>query len=167
MQVRTTTTKGDQANATPTGRSSPSSPGRRRSVWTTGAVAAGVAASMNIAIWLLGRGFDVRFVVPGRDGGSPIDVELFAVLASTVVPIAVGTALFAGALRRGRRWPRRVLWAAAVVAVGSLAMPLSADADGATTALLAAMHVVAGATFVVAMDSVLGAAQVQSRKGTK
>ena len=76
-------------------------------------------------------------------------------------------ALFAGALRRGRRWPRRVLWAAAVVAVSSLAMPLSADADGGTTAMLAAMHVVAGATFVVAMEPALGPTQVRSRKGTK
>lgn len=157
------TTEGIKPNVT-SGRSRP---GGRRSVWTTGAVAAAVAASVNIVIWLVGRGFDVRFVVPGRDGGSPIDVGLFAVLASTVVPIAVGTALFAGALRRGRRWPGRVLWAAAVVAVGSLALPLSADADGGTTAMLSAMHVVAGATFVVAMESVLGAAQVQSRKRTK
>lgn len=163
MQVATTT-KGDKPNATPSGRWSP---GRRRSVWRTGAVAAAVAASVNIAFWLLGRGLDLRFVVPGRDGGSPIDVGLFAVLATTVVPIAVGTALFAGALRRGRRWPQRLLWAAAVAAVGSLAMPLSADADGGTTAMLAAMHVVAGATFVVAMESVLGAAQMRSRKGTK
>ena len=48
-----------------------------------------------------------------------------------------------------RRWVRAVLVAAALVAVVSAGAPLSAAQDTATGVLLATMHLVTGATFLV------------------
>ena len=48
-----------------------------------------------------------------------------------------------------RRWVRAVLVAAALVAVVSAGAPLSPAQDTATGVLLATMHLVTGATFLV------------------
>lgn len=143
----TTTTTMNSDTPRHSGRA-PAPPRHRIGLW--GAGAAGVAVASNLVVWLIGRAADVGFVVPGRGGGSPVEVGAPEVTLTTVLPFAAGTALFAlGA--RSRRSRRAVLTAAVVVAVGSAAMPLSLDTDAWTRVLLATMHLITGAVFVAAL----------------
>ena len=146
MTAPTTTTRPDAA------RRAETAPVRlRRSIWMRGALATAVTTACNLTLWLIGRAADVGFVVPGRNGGSPVEVGPPHVVLSTVLPFVAGTAVFALVGTRSRRWRRAVLSAAALLTVASLAMPLSLDTDAWTRTLLAAMHLVTGAVFVSAM----------------
>jgi hypothetical protein len=66
-----------------------------------------------------------------------------------LLTFAVGTGLLALAVRRSRRWVRALLVAAALFAMVSAGAPLSAARDTATGVLLATMHLVTGAAFLV------------------
>ena len=76
-------------------------------------------------------------------------VGIVAVVLTTLLTFAVGSGLLALAARRSRRWVRAVLIAAALVAVVSAGAPLSAAQDTATGVLLATMHLVTSAAFLV------------------
>lgn len=118
-----------------------------------GVVGSVVAIALNLVLWLIGRVADVSFVVPGRGGGSPVEVAAPHVVLTTLVPFAAGLALFALVGSRSRRWRLGILALAVLVTVGSLAMPLRLDTDAWTRTLLAAMHLLTGAVFVSAMAS--------------
>jgi hypothetical protein len=76
-------------------------------------------------------------------------VGIVSIVLTTLLAFAVGSGLLALAARRSRRWVRAVLTAAALVAVVSAGAPLSAAQDTATGVLLATMHLVTGAAFLI------------------
>jgi hypothetical protein len=119
-------------------------------------VAAGAAGAtlVNAALWAGGRAADVSFLV-SPPAGDPFQVGVVLVVLTTLLAFAVGSGLLALAARRSRRWVRAVLVAAALLAVVSAAGgPLPAADDLATGVLLAAMHLVTGAAFLVTVSRV-------------
>jgi hypothetical protein len=87
-----------------------------------------------------------------EDAASQVGIAL--VVVATLVAFAAGAGLLALAARRSRRSVRAVLVTAAVVAVVSASGPLSTAEDTATGALLAAMHLLTGAAFLVTASRV-------------
>ena len=120
-----------------------------RSLLQGAAVGASVATLVNAALWAGGRAADVSFSVNPATGDTATEVGIGAVVLTTLLTFAVGSGLLALAARRSRRWVRAVLVAAALVAVVSAAGPLSTAHDTATGVLLAAMHLVTGAAFLL------------------
>jgi Family of unknown function (DUF6069) len=118
-----------------------------RSLLQGAAAGAAVATLVNAALWAGGRAVDVSFLVSSAVGD--IQVGIVLVVLTTLLMFAIGSGLLALAARRSRRWVRAVLVAAAVFAVVSAGVPLSAAYDTAAGVLLAAMHLVTGATFLV------------------
>jgi hypothetical protein len=101
---------------------------------------------VNAALWGVGRAAGVSFAV-----SSPLvtQVGIVLVVLTTLLAFAVGSGLLALAVRRSRGWVRAVLVAAALVAVVSAGAPLSVAQDTATGVVLATMHLVTGAVFLV------------------
>jgi len=122
---------------------------RNRSALRVAAIGALAATVANVALWAGGRAADVGFLASPPVGDLTIQVGVVLVVLTTLLTFAVGWAVLALATRRSRRWVRVVMAAAAVVAVVSAGGPLSTAHDTATGALLAAMHLVTGAAFVV------------------
>jgi hypothetical protein len=117
-----------------------------RSLLHRSAAGAAAATLVNAALWTGGRAAGVSFMV---SSALMTQVGIVAVVLTTLVAFAVGSALLALAVRRSRRWVRAVLIAAALVAVVSAGAPVSAAQDTATGVLLATMHLVTGAAFLV------------------
>jgi Family of unknown function (DUF6069) len=117
-----------------------------RSLLQGSAAGATAATLVNAALWTGGRAVGVSFMV---SSAFMTQVGIVAVVLTTLLAFAVGLGLFALAARRSRRWVRAVLIAAALVAVVSAGAPLSAAQDTATGVLLATMHLVTGAAFMV------------------
>jgi hypothetical protein len=107
---------------------------------------AAAATLVNAALWAGGRAADVSFTV---SSALVSQVGIVLVVLTTLLTFAVGSGLLAAAARRSRRWVRAVLVAATLVAVVSAGAPLSAAQDTATGVLLATMHLVTGAAFLV------------------
>ena len=110
-------------------------------------VAGGAAAAIvNAALWAAGRAADVSFMV---SSAFMTQVGIVMIVLTTLLAFAVGSGLLALAARRSRRWVRAVVVAAALVAVVSASAPLSVAQDTATGVLLATMHLVTGAAFLL------------------
>lgn len=122
---------------------------RRRAV-----VSAALALVVNLALLGAGDLAGASFLVPDRGAeGALMQIGLVPVMLSTLVSLAAGLVLTALA---AARWPRAlpVLQALAVlVTLVSLAMPLSTDTDTGTRVVLAVMHLVVGAAYLVATRS--------------
>lgn len=123
----------------------------RASIWRRGAVAAVTASAVNAVVWGVGRANDVEFLVPSGAGGDATPVALSHVIVATVLIMAIGTGNAVLASSRSLRWFRRVLSAGVIVALVSAAAPLTLDTDTSTRFLLASMHLLAGAAFVVGL----------------
>jgi Family of unknown function (DUF6069) len=121
-------------------------PAQSRSLLRGSAVGAAAATLINAALWAGGRAADVSFAV---SSAFMTQVGIVSIVLTTLLAFAVGSGLLALAARRSRRWVRAVLIAAGVFAVVSAGAPLSAAQDTATGMLLAAMHLVTGAAFLV------------------
>ena len=119
---------------------------KSRSLLQRAAAGAAIATLVNVALWAGGRAADVSFMV---SGSLVTQVGILLVALTTLLTFAVGTGLLALAVRRSRRWVRALLVAAALFAVVSAGAPLSAAQDTATGVLLATMHLVTGAAFLV------------------
>jgi hypothetical protein len=124
-----------------------------RSLLGIAAAGAAIATLVNAAVWAGGRATDASFLVT-LPTGDIVQVGIVEVILKTVLAFAVGSGLLALAARRSHRWVRAVLVAAALVAVISTGGPLTNANDIATGVLLAAMHLVTGATFVVTASRV-------------
>lgn len=119
------------------------------------AAGAAVATIVNAALWAGGRAADVSFSVSPPLGDTATQVGVVLVVLTTLLMFAIGSGLLALAARRSRRWVRAVLVAAVLLAVVSAAGgPLPAADDLATGVLLAAMHLVTGAVFLVTASTV-------------
>ena len=123
-----------------------------RSLLPASAAGAAAATLVNAALWAVGRSAGVSFAV-----ASPLvtQVGIVLVVVTTLLAFAVGSGLLALAVRRSRGWVRAVLVAAALVAVVSAGAPLSVAQDTATGVLLATMHLVTGAVFLVTASRVV------------
>jgi hypothetical protein len=117
-----------------------------RSLLQGSAAGAAAATLMDAALWTGGRAAGVSFTV---SSAFMTQVGIVAVVLTTLLTFAVGSGLLALAARRSRRWVRAVLIAAALIAVVSAGAPLSVAQDTATGVLLATMHLVTGAAFLV------------------
>lgn len=119
-------------------------------VWRAGLIATGIAVAANLVLFLIAEAADVSFLVEIPNRGlqeiAPLSVVLF-----TAVPMALGTGVAAFAAPRMPHGLRAVQIAGAALAVASLAAPLSLDAPTATKLILGAMHVAAGAAFVLGL----------------
>lgn len=124
---------------------------RSRAVWRAGLAAAGIAAAANLAVFALtqaaGTQFRVRF--PGHQAAT--SVAAGDVLGASLGALAIGTAVTALWLCRFRHGLAAAQVTGAVIALLSLATPLSVHASAGTKAALAAMHLIAGTAFVAAM----------------
>ena len=127
---------------------------RSRSIRQVAAIGALAATVANVALWVGGRAADVGFLVSPLVGPPVMQVGLVSVVLTTLLAFAAGWAVLTLAARRSRQLVRVVTAAATVIAVVSTAGPLSTALDTATGVLLAAMHLITGATFLAAAATV-------------
>ncbi|WP_281354346.1 DUF6069 family protein [Phytoactinopolyspora halotolerans] len=92
---------------------------------------------------------DVSFSVTSPLNDTAFEVGIALIVSTTVLTFAAAVGLLALAARRSHRSVRILLIVAGVVAVVSATSPLSAADDTATGVLLATMHLVTGAAFLV------------------
>ena len=141
-----------------------------RSLLRGAAAGAAIATFVNAALWAGGRAADASFLVTLPLGDTE-QVGIVEVVLKTLLAFAVGSGVLALAARRSRRWVRAVLVAAGLFAVLSAGGPLSNAHDMATGVLLAAMHLVTGATFLVTASRVAASPAVNANRdrlyGTK
>jgi hypothetical protein len=104
-----------------------------------------VAALVNTALWAGGRAADVSFSATPPVGDSSMQVGIALIVPTTVLMFGIGAGLLAVAARRSRAW----VVAAALFTLASVSGPLSTADDTASGVLLALMHVVTGAAFLV------------------
>jgi hypothetical protein len=124
-----------------------------RSLFSIAATGAVVASLVNAAIWAAGRAADVSFSA-SPPVGSSMQVGLGLIVPTTLLMFGIGAGLLALASRRSSAWVRAVVIAAAVFALISISGPLSTADDTASGVLLALMHVVTGAAFLVTASRV-------------
>jgi hypothetical protein len=127
---------------------------RSRSTRRVAAISALATTVANVALWVGGRAADVGFLVSPLVGPPVMQVGAVSVVLTTLLAFAAGWAVLTLAARRSRQVVRVVMAAAAVIAVVSTAGPLSTALDTATGVLLAAMHLITGATFLAAAATV-------------
>jgi hypothetical protein len=130
-----------------------------RSARAVSAVGAAVAVLVNTGLWLGGRAADASFMVTPLGTDLDMKVGLVDVVLGTLVMFAAGSWLLARAARRSRAWAGRVLVAAALFAALSSIGPLTAAHETSSGALLAAMHLSAGAVFMVTAPRIVGRAK--------
>lgn len=121
---------------------------QKRSLFASAATGAVVAAVVNAAIWAAGRAADVSFSA-SPPVGSSMEVGLGLIVPTTLLMVGIGAGLLALAARRSSAWVRAVVVAAAVFTLISVSGPLSTADDTSSGVLLALMHVVTGAAFLV------------------
>ena len=120
-----------------------------------GAVAGAVVATLvNAALWAGGRAADVSFSASPPLGDSSMQVGIVLIVPTTLFMFGIGAGLLVLAARRSRAWVRAVVVAAALFTVASVSGPLSTADDTASGVLLALMHVVTGAAFLVTASRV-------------
>lgn len=127
---------------------------RKRSVLRVTTVGALVVTGVNLLLWAIGRAAGASFVVDPALGDPNLEVGGLKVVATTLLPFAVGALLLALAARRSRRWAIGMGIVGAVFAVASAAGPLDGGHDTTTGVLLAMMHLTTGTAFVVAATRV-------------
>ncbi len=122
---------------------------RNRRIWTAGLAATGAAVVADLAVHTAGTVTGVDFVV--HPDGSTIEVGTGLVAASAAA-VLLGTVLARLLALRGRRGLRDAQAIGAVLALSSLLLPLTVSAKVGTRLLLAVMHLVAGAAYVIALQ---------------
>lgn len=122
---------------------------RSRSLRREAAIGAAAAASVNAAVWALGRAADAGFLVTPVGSDDTTEVGIVPIVLTTLIAFVVGTGLFALAARRSDRWAFAVLTAGVLVTVVSVGGPLTTAEDTTTGMLLAAMHLLTGAAFAI------------------
>ncbi len=123
---------------------------RPRRIWTAGLAATGAAVVADLAVHTAGTGAGVDFTV--HPDGSTMEVGAGMIAAFAAVAMLLGTVLARLLARRGRHGLRAAQVIGAVIAVVSLLLPLTVSATLGTRLLLAVMHLVAGAAYVIALQ---------------
>ena len=125
--------------------------GRTGSIWSYGLVAAGAAAVANVVILVVGAALGVQFEVLAFGQSGTQTITAVPVVVSTVVSILLGTTAAALIGPRFRNGFRALQVVAGILTVLSLGAPINA-AEGAAVGWLSAMHLVAGAAFILALQ---------------
>lgn len=134
-----------------------------RRVWRAGLRGAAAAALVNLALFLIGRAADASFVV--GSGADQAYVSAGHVVFSSAIALIVATGVAALAASRHRAL-RLVQVGAVVVSLVSLSGPLQMGDDAPTKALLGAMHLVVGATFVLSTRGATAGRGAAAGQGT-
>jgi len=106
-------------------------------------VVGGVAAITNVAILLLGRLLGLDFAVQPA-GQAPMTVGVVMVLATTLLPVAIGAAVLAVMRSRGRRAHTLLAGVGLTLGIITTPAPFTASADLGTQVALASMHLTTG-----------------------
>ncbi|WP_199185803.1 DUF6069 family protein [Streptomyces carminius] len=126
---------------------------RRPAAVIVGAVAA--ALGVNLALWLIGLGFDGSFQYVEADGSPHTTTAPQGVITMTVLPMSGGLALAALLAGAGKR--RLVLRSAQAVGAGAAlattARTFTAGFDTPSTIALSVMHVVIAVLVVLALEA--------------
>jgi hypothetical protein len=122
----------------------------RARLWRYGAIAAAIAAIVNLVILGIGRAAGVSFIVP-MFAGTRSAVGPLIVVINIAIWSALGLLVTMLVASRQPRRLRAMQVVAIVVTVVSLIQPAVVDADTATRVLLAIMHPVTGAAFVLGL----------------
>lgn len=127
--------------------------GRRPGAIAVLLISIGVAVVLNLVVLavLAATGADLSVTIPGGPGTLIIDAV--AVIAATAAPLLVAGLVATAILRRLPSLRRWAAWAGLALAVVSVIAPLTLQADAATRAGLAVMHVVAGVAWFVALTA--------------
>lgn len=127
--------------------------GRRPGAVAALLISIGVAVVLNLVVLavLAATGADLSVTMPGGPGALTIDAV--AVVAATAAPLLVAGLVATAILRRVPSLRRWAAWAGLALALVSVIAPLTLQADAATRAGLAAMHVVAGVAWFVALTA--------------
>ena len=120
-------------------------------LWQRAGLGALIAVLLNITIFAIGRGADASFRVEFGNGAKPMQVGIGNVMLSSALPLAVASGVTAAVASRTARFVSTLQLAAIVITLASLAIPLGADTDTLTKVSLAAMHVVVGCAYVLAV----------------
>jgi len=112
-----------------------------------------VAVALNLVVLavLAATGADLAVVVPGGPGA--ITIDAIAVILATLAPLLLAGLIAILITRRLPAAQRWLAWAGLLVALVSIVAPLTLQADAATRAGLAVMHVVAGIAWFVALTA--------------
>ncbi len=129
----------------------PSSPARRVQLWRSGLIAMGVATTVNLLLFAASSIAEVSFLIRLSGAVDPSAVTVAHVVLMTMIPFVIGLAVAAVLLGRTRHDLRTVAMVGAGIALLSLAGPLTVETDTAAIVILAAMHLVTGVAFVVAL----------------
>jgi hypothetical protein len=116
-----------------------------------GVIAAAGAASVNAAIYGLGRAAGLSFVASTTAAG-PQHILLQHVVSLTLMTFGAGLVAVLIADKFRRPGLRALQAVGAVVAVVSVVMDLSIDSTVAAKTTLALMHLVVGAAYVAALE---------------
>lgn len=127
--------------------------GRRPGAIAVLLISIGVAVVLNLVVLavLAATGADLSVTIPGGPGTLTIDAV--AVIAATAAPLLVAGLVATAILRRLPSLRRWAAWAGLALAVVSVIAPHTLQADAATRAGLAVMHVVAGVAWFVALTA--------------
>lgn len=127
--------------------------GRRPGAVAALLISVGVAVVLNLVVLavLAATGADLSVTVPGGPGTLTIDAV--AVVAATAGPLLIAGLIAAAVVRRVPSLRRWAAWAGLALALVSVIAPLTLQAEAATRAGLAVMHVVAGIAWFVALTA--------------
>lgn len=128
-----------------------------------GLLAAALASAVNLTIYALSKAlFNLPFLVPMQSGTEPNPLPVFMVILMSAVPGVLAAGVLFGLNRFTRRGLLVFQVVAVVLALLSLAGPLSLPIDGGTSAALASMHLGAAVAIVGVLTA--GAARQQQRE---
>ncbi len=120
-----------------------------RSIWVAGAFGTVIALAANLAVYLVGAVAGVSFVsTAGSTAGQTINAVPITVMTVLWMLIGIGFAVLLN--RWGRLRTAQIV--GAVFAVLSIGLLLPAGFDAGSAMLLAVMHLVTGAVFVLALE---------------
>ncbi len=128
----------------------------RESRTGVGSAIATVAATSvigNAIVWAIGRGAGADFHV-ARPGQSAMTVNLPMVIGTTLLPVVIGGLLLWWAARRTARGPRVLAWLGLAVGIVTVGAPFSMEALNSTRMSLAAMHILTGLVWWLAVRRV-------------
>lgn len=130
---------------------------------TTAVVVTATATALNVGCCLLARALGATLLLDPAAGPSNHLVTGFDVAWKTFVPVAAGALVVWLAARRSRRWATGVIVLGGVLAALSTPLPVLGAHDPLTATMLSALHVVAGAAFVlIGIRTVAGATPISS-----
>lgn len=123
-----------------------------KEIWKVGAVTALAVAIVNVVILLVAKAAGVEFPVPDLQGRI-VEVGIGQVAIMSIVPLLLGTAAVAAAVRFNLklRWVQAV---GVVLVLLSFISPLALDSGISTKLVLSVMHVVSGTAFLAAVERI-------------